>query len=96
MAITDSGAESAHPRHMLFISPHGNVTDMKNVHGIKEAPDRGKLPSQKNKPKKADKMQPANVKPIAQGSPEWAKEKWKQVESEDEAGRFHSKEMTLS
>jgi hypothetical protein len=96
MAIMDSGAESAHPHHMFFISPHGNVTDMKSIHGIKEAPDRGKLPSQKNKPKKVGKTQLANIKPIAQGSPEWAKEKWKQVESEDEAGRCHSKEMTLS
>ena len=93
MTIIDSGAESAHPRGMLFISPHGNVINMKNVHGIKEAPDRDKLPSQKNGPKKT---QPANIKPVVQGSPKQAKEKWKRVESEDEAGKFHGKEMTLT
>ena len=94
MATEDSGAESAHPRGTLFISAHGNIPDMMTDHGIKEAPDRDELPSQKNEPKKAGKTQPANNKPISQGSLKHAKEKQKRVETEDEAGRFHSEEMT--
>jgi hypothetical protein len=92
MAIKDSGAESAHPRGTLFISTHGNIIDMKDAMGS-EAPDRDELCSQKNEPKKASRKQPANDKPIVQGSLRQAKEKRKRVETEDEAGRFRNQEM---
>jgi hypothetical protein len=94
MATEDSGAEDAHPRGMLFISAHGSILDMKTDHGITEAPDRDDPLSQKNRPKRAGKTQQANNKPVTQGSLKQAKEKRKRAETEDEAGRFHSQEMT--
>jgi len=76
MAIKDSGAERAHPHSTLFISTHGNIIDMKDAMES-EAPDRDKLHSQKNEPKKASRKELANDKSVIQDSLRQAKEKQK-------------------